>query len=288
MMIAIVGTTASGKTDLALKLASKYNGEIICADSRTIYRGMDIGTAKPTLAEQAAVPHHLLDVIEPGERLGAAEFKRLAEAAARDVLSRGRLPFLVGGSGMYVDAVLYDYKFPSGSDEKMRQKFEKLNDESLREMLAAEDPEAYGRVDLMNRRRVIRALETAGQPSSKRIEVRPDILVLGLTMNKEVIQKRIEQRIEKMLSEGFIQEVQTIGERYGWDCTAFEVIGYRAFKDVVFGRKTVAEATADFVSGDMALYKKQLTWFKRNKQIHWLTGDVEKAADALIQTAASV
>ena len=287
-MIAIVGTTASGKTDLALKLASKYNGEIICADSRTIYRGMDIGTAKPTLAEQAAVPHHLLDVIEPGERLGAAEFKRLAEAAARDVLSRGRLPFLVGGSGMYVDAVLYDYKFPSGSDEKMRQKFEKLNDESLREMLAAEDPEAYGRVDLMNRRRVIRALETAGQPSSKRIEVRPDILVLGLTMNKEVIQKRIEQRVEKMLSEGFIQEVQTIGERYGWDCTAFEVIGYRAFKDVVFGRKTVAEATADFVSGDMALYKKQLTWFKRNKQIHWLTGDVEKAADALIQTAASV
>jgi len=288
MMIAIVGTTASGKTDLALKLASKYNGEIICADSRTIYRGMDIGTAKPTLAEQAAVPHHLLDVIEPGERLGAAEFKRLAEAAARDVLSRGRLPFLVGGSGMYVDAVLYDYKFPSGSDEKMRQKFEKLNDESLREMLAAEDPEAYGRVDLMNRRRVIRALETAGQPSSKRIEVRPDILVLGLTMNKEVIQKRIEQRVEKMLSEGFIQEVQTIGERYGWGCTAFEVIGYRAFKDVVFGRKTVAEATADFVSGDMALYKKQLTWFKRNKQIHWLTGDVEKAADALIQTAASV
>ena len=287
-MIAIVGTTASGKTDLALKLASKYNGEIICADSRTIYRGMDIGTAKPTLAEQAAVPHHLLDVIEPGERLGAAEFKRLAEAAARDVLSRGRLPFLVGGSGMYVDAVLYDYKFPGGSDEKMRQKFEKLNDESLREMLAAEDPEAYGRVDLMNRRRVIRALETAGQPSSKRIEVRPDILVLGLTMNKEVIQKRIEQRIEKMLSEGFIQEVQTIGERYGWGCTAFEVIGYRAFKDVVFGRKTVAEATADFVSGDMALYKKQLTWFKRNKQIHWLTGDVEKAADALIQTAASV
>jgi len=287
-MIAIVGTTASGKTDLALKLASKYNGEIICADSRTIYRGMDIGTAKPTLAEQAAVPHHLLDVIEPGERLGAAEFKRLAEAAARDVLSRGRLPFLVGGSGMYVDAVLYDYKFPSGSDEKMRQKFEKLNDESLREMLAAEDPEAYGRVDLMNRRRVIRALETAGQPSSKRIEVRPDILVLGLTMNKEVIQKRIEQRVEKMLSEGFIQEVQTIGERYGWDCTAFEVIGYRAFKDVVFGHKTVAEATADFVSGDMALYKKQLTWFKRNKQIQWLTGDVEKAADALIQTAASV
>lgn len=275
-LIVILGPTASGKTALALELASKYNGEIVCADSRTIYRGMDIGTAKPTAEEQARVRHHLLDVVDPGERLSAAAFKALAEAAIADIRARGKAPFLVGGSGLYIDAVVFDYEFPGPADPDRRAQLEAMTDDELRELLAAEDPEAYERVDLLNRRRVVRAVETAGQERSRRSEPRAETLMLGVTLNKEVIQRRIEQRIKKMLEEGFIQEVESIGESYGWDSEALSVIGYRAFKDVALGRKTVEEGVGDFVRGDMALYKKQVTWFKRNQQVRW----VKNAAEA--------
>jgi len=271
--IAIVGTTAAGKTDLALGLAERFNGEIVCADSRTIYRGMDIGTAKPTPEERARVPHHLLDVVDPGERLNAATFKRLAEAAMRDITARGRVPFLVGGSGLYVDAVLFDYQFPAEADAARRAQLEAMSDGELRELLAAEDPAAYERVDLANRRRVVRAIETAGQDRGRRREMRDGTLALGLRTNKEIAQKRITQRVQKMLAEGFLDEVARIGAQYGWDSEAFNVIGYRAFKDVILGTKTVEEGVADFVRGDMMLWKKQLTWFKRNPAIRWLEGE---------------
>ncbi len=275
--IAIVGATATGKTDLALKLAEKYTGEIVCADSRTIYREMDIGTAKPTMEEQARAPHHLLDVIDPGERLSAAAFKQLAEAAMADISSRGKLPILVGGSGLYLDAVLFDYEFPQEADPERREQLEGMSDEELLELLSAEDAEAYETVDRANRRRVIRAIETAGASAGRRSEILPEALVIGTRMNKEVVQKRVELRVEKMLEQGFIDEVRQIGDKYGWDSPALEVIGYRAFKGLLLGTKTLEEAKADFVRGDMALYKKQVTWFKRNPAIQW----VESADEAL-------
>lgn len=269
-IIAIVGTTASGKSDLGLDLAQRFNGEIVCADSRTIYRGMDIGTAKPSVEEQARVPHHLLDVVDPGERLSAAAFKGLAEAAIADIAARGRAPFLVGGSGLYVDAVLFDYQFPAEADPQRRAQLEAMSDENLRELLAAEDPEAFGRVDLANRRRVVRAIETAGQGRRRRSAVRPGVLTLGLALNKEVIQERVEQRVKKMFERGFIGEIQRIGEQYGWDSEALNVMGYRAFKDVVLGTKTMEQGVADCVREHLMLMKKQVTWFKRNPAIRWL------------------
>jgi tRNA dimethylallyltransferase len=281
-LVAIVGPTASGKTDLAIELAERFNGEVVCADSRTIYRGMDIGTAKPTAEEQARVPHHMLDVVDPGETLSVAAFKDLAEAAIADIAGRGKVPFLVGGSGLYVDAVLFDYEFPREADAERRLQLEALNDDELLELLAAEDPEAYERVDRANRRRVIRALETVGQDRSRRKAVRAATLVLGLRLNKEFAQGRIEQRIEKMLGEGFVNEVRTIGETYGWESEAMSGIGYRAFKDVILGTKTVAEAARDFAQGDMRLMKKQLTWFKRNPEIVWLEDRAE--AGGLVRT----
>jgi tRNA dimethylallyltransferase len=280
-IVAIVGPTASGKTALALDLAEKFGGEIVCADSRTIYRGMDIGTAKPTAQERARVPHHLLDVIDPGERLSAAAYKALAEEVISDIWARGKVAFLVGGSGLYVDAVLFDYEFPAEADSARRVELEALSDDELRELLAAEDAEAFERVDLANRRRVIRAIETAGQERSRSTKPGANVLMLGLTLNKEVAQKRIEQRVQKMLTEGFIAEVRTIGEAYGWDSEALSVIGYRAFRDVVLGTKTEAEGVADFVRGDMALYKKQVTWFKRNPAIRWV--DDATQAEALVR-----
>lgn len=280
-LIVICGPTASGKTALALDLASRYNGEIVCADSRTIYREMDIGTAKPTADEQTRVKHHLLDVVDPGERLSAAAFKALAEASIAEIKSRGKLPFLVGGSGLYIDAVVFDYEFPGAANAERRARLEAMTDEELQELLAAEDPAAYERVDLSNRRRVIRAVETAGQTRFKRSEPRAETLLLGMMLNKEITQIRVEQRIKKMLEEGFIGEVQKIGDRYGWDSEALSVVGYRAFRDVVLGTKTIEQGVADFVRGDMALYKKQVTWFKRNKAIQWV--DSAAKADELVQ-----
>lgn len=277
-LITIVGPTASGKTDLAIALAEQVGGEIVCADSRTIYRGMDIGTAKPTAEEQGRVPHHLLDVVDPDETLSVAAFKDLAEAAIRDIARRGKVPLLVGGSGLYIDAVLFDYQFPSESEVERREQLEAMADDELLELLAAEDPEAFGRVDQDNRRRVIRALETVGQQRSRRSRVRSETLVLGLRLNKEIAQSRIAKRIEFMLEKGFLDEVRTIGETYGWESEAMSGIGYRAFRDVILGTKTVAEATADFVQGDLRLMKKQLTWFKRNPEIVWL-----EEADELVR-----
>lgn len=279
--ITILGPTASGKTDLALDLAEEFNGEIVCADSRTIYRGMDIGTAKPTAHEQARVPHHLLDVVDPGEVLSVAAFKTLAEAAIIDIASRGKLPFLVGGSGLYIDSVLFDYQFPAEADPVRRAQLEAMTDDELRELLAAEDPQSFERIDLANRRRVVRALETAGQDRQRTPDSRMNTLVIGLGLNKEVVQKRVVQRVEKMLERGFIDEVRHIGETYGWESEAMSGIGYRAFRDVIVGTKTTEQATADFVRGDQLLIKKQLTWFRRNPAIVWL--DEASAAEPLVR-----
>lgn len=280
--IAIVGPTAAGKTDLAIGLAEEFEGEIICADSRTVYRGLDIGTAKPTFEERGRVPHHLLDIVDPGETLSVAAFKRLAEGAMAAIRDRGKVPFLVGGSGLYIDAVLFDYQFPAEADAARRAQLEGMSDDDLRELLVAEGPEAVERVDLANRRRVIRAIETVGESRSRRTVVREGVLVLGLALNKEIMHERIEQRVRKMLSQGFIDEVRIIGETYGWDSEAMSGIGYRAFKDVVLGAKTVDEGVVDFVRGDMLLVKKQLTWFKRNPAIHWLNDPAE--AEPLVRT----
>jgi tRNA dimethylallyltransferase len=237
---------------------------------------MDIGTAKPTAAEQARVPHHLIDILDPGERLSAAAFKQLAEAAITEIAGRGHLPLLVGGSGLYADAVLFDYEFPAEADAARRSRLEQTPDEDLLQLLAAEDPEAFERIDRANRRRVIRAIETAGESARRRSDVRPQALVLGPSSNKEIVQERVTARVEEMLAQGFTNEVRTIGETYGWDSSALDVIGYRAFKGYVQGFKTLEEAKADFVRGDMTLYKKQVTWFKRNSAICWV-GDAGEA-----------
>ncbi|MBW4061366.1 tRNA (adenosine(37)-N6)-dimethylallyltransferase MiaA [Candidatus Saccharibacteria bacterium] len=280
-IITILGPTASGKTDLALALTAKYNGEIICADSRTIYRAMDIGTAKPSVEDQAKVPHHLLDLIDPGETLSAGAFKRLAEAKIVEISKRGHVPFLVGGSGLYIDAVIYDYQFPLAALPGLRDQLEMLSDNELRHKLAAEDEAQFVRIDTNNRRRLIRALETSGQILSKRDRQLPNVLTLGLRLNKEVMQQRIEKRIEKMLQQGLLNEVKTIGDTYGWDSEALSGTGYRAFRAVVNGSKTVAEGVSDNVHGDMMLVKKQMTWFRRNPDIHWL--DKPSEADGLVR-----
>jgi len=280
-LIAIVGPTASGKSDLALVLAKKHNGEILCADSRTVYRGLDIGAAKPSATDQTEISHHLLDLADPDHLLSVAEFKQYAEAAAVAVAKRGHIPFLVGGSGLYIDSVLFDYQFPSEANPTLRTELETLSTDDLIKRLQETSSTALETIDKANRRRLIRAIETAGQPLSRTSGMRDNTLAIGITLDKEVMQKRIKDRIEKMLSQGFLEEVKSLGEQYGWNCEAMSGIGYRAMKEAVQGTKTMDEAAQEFARGDMRLVKKQLTWFKRNKSIHWATSHAE--AEDLVQ-----
>lgn len=269
-IVVIVGPTASGKSALALELAKKFDGEIICADSRTVYKGMSIGTAKPTNEEMMQIKHHLLDVVTPETRFTAADFKELALQAIDDINQRRKLPIMAGGTGLYIDSVIYDYRFPGAGNQELRVKHQALGLDDLVEKLKELDFEAAGEIDLKNPRRVERAIETVGWPKSKSQKLRRNTLVLGLTLDKNVIQQRIQKRIEKMLEQGLMEELQKVGQEFGWENEALRAPAYLAFKEVVLGGKTTAEGTLEFARRDVNLAKRQMTWFKRNLDIVWL------------------
>jgi tRNA dimethylallyltransferase len=275
-IITILGPTGSGKSSLALEMAKIFEGEIIAVDSRTIYRGMNIGTAKPSQEDQAKIPHHLLNIIEPGQTLSAGEFKTLAMIALNDIYSRGKVAFLVGGSGLYLDSILYDYHFPVASNLAQRAVFESYDLPKLVALLHSRYPEAYEKIDLANRRRVIRALEVGHQTFHKSERQLSNVLSLGIMMNKELLQSRIRSRIENMVSHGLVVEVERLGREYGWNSEAMSGNAYRIFKEVVLGNRSIKDAIELNVIADMRLVKKQYTWFKRNVDIIWLS-DVSEA-----------
>jgi tRNA dimethylallyltransferase len=271
----IVGETASGKSALAMELARKFDGELICADSWTVYKGFDIGTAKPTREEREQVPHHLLDVADPREGFSAAEFQRLAKAAIEDIASRGKLPILVGGTGLYIDCIIYDYSFLPPGDPKRR---EELNGMSLEALIAKADElelDSTG-IDMRNKRRIIRLIENNGVRPS-RSELRLNTLLLGVKRSGEELHERIEQRIDAMIATGFAGEVWRLGEAYGWSCEPMQAPNYRVFKDFVNRHLSLAKARERCVQNDLQLAKKQRTWFKRNNSIQWLNGEDSKA-----------
>lgn len=267
-LIAIVGETASGKSALAMELAQAFGGEIICADSRTVYKGMDIGTAKPTAADQALVPHHLLDIVRPDEPFTAADFKRLTQQAIDDIASRDKIPLLVGGTGLYVDSVLYDFQFLAAADPTERQR---LNERTVPELhaLMAERGIALPK-NSQNPRHLVRALETQGQVA-ERSKLRANTLVLGMSPEREQLEKRIINRVNKMVQDGLVQEVTNLAHHFSWDLDSMRTPGYRAFGAYVRGEIDLAEAKRLFAVSDKQLAKRQRTWFKRNKSIHWLT-----------------
>ena len=235
-LVVIVGETASGKSALAMELAQRFSGEIICADSRTIYKNMDIGTAKPTKADQAVVPHHLLDVVEPDEAFTVADFQRLANQAIMHIYKKGRLPILVGGSGLYVDAVLFNYQF-SGTEAPR---------------------------DELNTRHVKNAEQTDRQT------MRAHTLVVGLEVERVELKKRVSERLEKMLAAGLENEAQQLVRQFGWDVEPLKTIGYREFRPYFEGQETLEQAKLAIIKDTMAYAKRQRTWFKRNSGIHWL------------------
>jgi tRNA dimethylallyltransferase len=279
-LIAIVGPTASGKTALALALAKKFDGEIVSADSRQVYRGMNIGTAKPTKAERCAVPHHLVDIKDPDEEYSVAEYKRDAMAAIREIAERGRLPILIGGTGLYIKTIVENLDIPKVvANDALRAKIEnEIKTEGLAAVfkkLVALDPEAAYIVDPKNPRRVVRALEvalTTGRPfTAQRTKNEPlfDVLMIGIDPPPHTLRKRIDVRIDRMMRAGLVKEVRGLVKRYGAECKAFDAIGYREIIAALHGSGTVAEAAARMETNTWRYAKRQITWFKKDGAVAW-------------------
>lgn len=273
-LVVVVGETASGKSALALQLAQHFNGELICADSWTVRREVNIGTAKPTEAELALVPHHLLDIVGPDEDFTAAVFKGLANQAIGYIASRGKLPIMVGGTGLYVDGVLFDYGFLAAGDRRARERLNVLSPGQLLVEIANEGIELEG-VDIRNKRRLIRLLETKGARPT-RAALRANTLIVGLQPERAALEQRIIKRVDAMLAAGLEQEVRGLVARYGWGAEGLKGVGYAQWQDYLKGAKSLNETRKRIIKASLDLAKRQRTWFKRNKSIHWFSTPVNK------------
>lgn len=282
-LVVIVGPTASGKTSLAISLAEQFGGEIICADSRTIFKDMDIGTAKPTKEEQARVPHWGIDLIAPGVRYTAADFKQYAEQKIDEIRSRGHIPFLVGGTGLYVDAVVFDYQFGNEADQDLRSQLEKLSIEQLHEY--CRDNNINLPENKLNKRYVIRAIEQNGRATERKNEPVSPSLIVGIATEKDILRTRIARRAEQLFEDGVVAEATMLGEKYGWDSAAMTGNIYPLIHSYLIGERTLDEIKAKNTTADWHLAKRQLTWLRRNPYIKWLS--LTDAKDFLVHHLAS-
>ena len=278
----ILGPTAVGKTALSLRLAQDFDGEVISADSRQIYRSMDIGTAKATPEERASVPHHLIDVVDPDEELTLAHYQEMANRAIQEIWARGKFPMLVGGTGLYVRAVLEGWTVPEVAPntalrERLQAKAQAEGAEALHALLAEVDPVAAHRIDARNVRRVIRALEVyyaTGEPISKLQEKEPPnyaSLKIGLTMAREELYRRIDLRVDRMMAQGLVQEVQWLLD-HGYDerLPSMSGLGYRQIAQYLRGEVSLEEAVALIKRHTRRFERQQYNWFRlSDPTIHW-------------------
>ena len=298
-VIAVAGPTASGKSDLGLKLAQRLGGEIICMDSMQIYRRMDIGTAKPTAQERALLPHHMLDVADPTEAYAVADYAVAAERVIAEILSRGRTPILVGGTGLYLKALMDGLSLGgAGGDERLRAELNAMADEPggkerLHARLAAVDPETAARLHPNDRRRVIRAIEVyeqTGVPMSRQNHAAQDrpfrVLPLALEWPRDLLYARLEARVHRMMEMGLLSEVRALLES-GVAPTAqsMQGIGYKELIPVVMGQGDVDRAVWEIIVHTRHYAKRQGTWLRAEPRCVWLDA---RDADALLAQAASL
>lgn len=266
-LIVIVGPTASGKTGLAVKLAKRFNGEVISADSRAIYTGMDIGTAKPSAEERDGVVHWGFDLVDPGRRFTAADFKDYAEKKIADIRQRGKIPIVAGGTGLYVDSILFDYQFGRVGDEEQRRNLELLSIEQLHDYCVKNNimlPE-----NAQNKRYVIRAIEQNGINHKRREKIIDNTIVVGIATDRDQLRAKIRLRAEQMLTNGVVEEATLLGEKYGWESEAMTGNIYPLVSLYLSGRLSGEEMIDKFTTLDWRLAKRQLTWLKRNPYIYW-------------------
>jgi tRNA dimethylallyltransferase len=286
-LIIILGPTATGKTALAVNLAKKFKGEIVSADSRQIYEEMDIGTAKPTKKERKSVPYYLIDILPINRDFNVAIYKRLAVQAVKEIQKMGKLPFLVGGTGLYIKAVVDNLKFPKVlPQKKLREKLEKESEKKLFEIYKKMDPKGAKTIDKENKRRLIRAIEvskTTGEAfwnQRKKGKSLFDVLEIGIKIEKEELKKRIEKRIEKMLKRGLEREVKNLVKKYGW-IPPLQTIGYQEWRGFFENKITREEVENLIAKHTIQFAKRQMTWFKKDKRIHWIK--TQEEAEKLIK-----
>ncbi|RDU38636.1 tRNA (adenosine(37)-N6)-dimethylallyltransferase MiaA [Neobacillus piezotolerans] len=281
-LVVIVGPTAVGKTRLGVEMAKHFNGEVISGDSMQIYRGMDIGTAKVTEEEMEGIPHHLIDIKNPEEGFSVAEFKSLVREKIDEITSKGKLPIVVGGTGLYIQSVLYDYQFSEApADEEFRASLEKKaeeeGNEAVHRELAELDPEAAEQLHPNNVRRVIRALEivkSTGMPlAENQKSTNPELLynaaIVGLTMDRELLYERINRRVDKMVKEGLLNEVKKFYDQGLRECQSIQAIGYKEFYCYFDGNTTLEESIDTLKQNTRRYAKRQLTWFRNKMDVEW-------------------
>ncbi len=291
-IICVVGATASGKTDLAVKLAKAVNGEIISADSMQVYKNMPIATAVATKEEQDGVPHHLVEFLDLDETFSVADFVELAKNTIADIVSRGRVPIVAGGTGLFVDSLVKNITFSDvGSNEKIRTELAQKSNEELFEMLKKSDPEAAADIHPNNRKRVIRALELSMSGTSKTeqnenstlVDSPYDALYIGIGYaDRQKLYDRINKRVDLMLEAGLEKEARQMLGRQG--LTARQAIGHKELQPYIDGNVTLEDATGNLKRETRRYAKRQLTWFRRNEKIKWLYAD-EMSRDELTEKA---
>lgn len=284
-LVCITGPTASGKTALSIALAKKLDTEIISCDSMQLYRGMDIGTAKPSLAEREGVVHHMFDAAEAGETFSVARYQQMADACAQEILSRGKIPIVCGGTGLYLDALIDGSVFCGDeTDLKAREKYntiaQKQGAHALHEMLRAVDPESAGRIHENNIKRVVRALEVYEQTGmtigtlnqqNKRPEPKYDAVLFALCpKERQVLYDRIDRRVDQMAEMGLIEEVRRLLDQGKLTGTAAQAIGYKELVPYLKGEAPLSDCLDTLKRASRKYAKRQLTWLRRDKRVYWL------------------
>ena len=301
-IICIAGPTASGKTALAVELAKEFGGEVVSCDSMQVYRRLDIGTAKPSKDEMQGIVHHMLDVAEPDEDFSVSRYCEMATPIVDDILARGKTAIIAGGTGLYMDALIRgnDFApFPStGRREELESRADRDGIESLMDWLREIDPEAAAKLHLSDRKRIIRALEvyletgetiTAHNLKTQAIPPRYQPLWLGLDFaDRAVLYDRIDRRVDIMLEQGLIAEIEgLLAAGIPKKCTAMQAIGYKEFLAAMDGQCTIAQAAEDVKKSSRHYAKRQLTWFRRNTNMHWLVRQGD-GMEEIIQTAVQI
>lgn len=272
-LLVILGPTASGKSNLAIQLAEIFNGEIISADSRQIFKEMNIGTAKIL---NSKIPHHLIDFISPTESFSVAQYKKLAYQTIRNIQKRGKLPILCGGTGLYISSVIENWQFPKiSAQNKLREKLEKKSIQELLKIYTKLDPQGAEMIDSKNKRRLIRAIEVSSLSNKsfwqQRKKTKPffNALIIGLKLPKEELKQRVSKRTKKMIQIGLETEVKNLVSKYGW-IPSLQSIGYQEWKEY-FNDKINKKEVQNLIELHTLQYiKRQMTWFKKMKEIKWI------------------
>ena len=299
-IICIAGPTASGKTALAATLAKELNGEVVSCDSMQVYKRMDIGTAKPTLEEMQGIPHHMIDVAEPWEDFSVSRYCDMAAPIVDDILSRGKTAVIAGGTGLYMDSLIRGHAFApfpaTGVRERLEAQADTVGMEAMLSQLRSVDPDAAGRLHLSDRKRILRALEvyletgetiTEHNRKTQAVPPRYSPLWLGLDFTeREELYRRIDLRVGLMLQQGLAEEIrELLAEGIPEKATAMQAIGYKEFVDALDGRCTIEEAADQVRQSSRRYAKRQLTWFRRNKAIHWLIRDTGDTGREILENA---